>query len=230
MDWKKTWKKIWHFLWHEDSILSWITSIVIAFILIKFIVYPGLGVVLGTNLPVVAVISESMDHSMTLRCTNINSITKECIKYNYEICGNNFDKKSSINFDRYWELCGEWYDNRSITKEEFQTYAFKNGFKKGDIIILKGVDYDKLEIGKVIVFNAKYNYPVIHRVIDVNDFVQTKGDHNPRQIEDSKLNERYITKDQLLGQAWFKIPYLGYVKIFAVDLLTCVTGGGCFNK
>ena len=61
--WKKNLKKFWHFIWEEDSLLSWIVNIIIAFILIKFIVYPGLGYLLATTHPVVAVVSESMEHN-----------------------------------------------------------------------------------------------------------------------------------------------------------------------
>src|SRR3989338_8631507 len=56
-------KKIWHFIWKEDSIWSWIVNIILAFILVKFIIYPGLGLVLNTSLPVVAVVSSSMEHN-----------------------------------------------------------------------------------------------------------------------------------------------------------------------
>jgi hypothetical protein len=41
--------KLWHFIWNEDSIESWLINIVLAFVIIKFIVYPGLGLVLGTT-------------------------------------------------------------------------------------------------------------------------------------------------------------------------------------
>ena len=57
-----TWGKIWHFLWYEDSVASWLVNIVLAFVLIKFVLYPGLGLILGTQFPVVAVVSSSMEH------------------------------------------------------------------------------------------------------------------------------------------------------------------------
>ncbi len=58
-------KKIWKFLWYEDSVLSWVVSIILAFLIVKFIVYPGLGLLLGTSYPVVAVVSGSMHHEGT---------------------------------------------------------------------------------------------------------------------------------------------------------------------
>ena len=60
---KRTWKKIWYFIWEDNSIWSWIVNIILAFVLIKFIVYPGLGLILSTSHPVVAVVSESMEHN-----------------------------------------------------------------------------------------------------------------------------------------------------------------------
>lgn len=210
---KEQWKKIWNFLWKEDSMLSWIVNIVLAFILIKFIIYPGLGLLLGTNLPVVAVISESMEHDG--------------------------------GFDEWWgsqAMCGEetilynnvtrckqseWYAAKDITKEEFKEFPMYNGFNKGDIIILRGVDFERLGVGEIIVYQSRLSYPIIHRIVEKNDIVQTKGDHNPRQIVDAKLNEKSITKDQIIGKAWIKIPWLGYVKIWFVDIVQCVTFQGC---
>ena len=59
---KRTLKKTWHFIWEDDSIWSWIVNIILAFVLIKFIVYPGLGFLLTTSHPIVAVVSGSMEH------------------------------------------------------------------------------------------------------------------------------------------------------------------------
>ena len=55
-------KKAWNFFWNEDSVSSWIANIIVAFIVIRFIVYPVLGAALGTSFPIVAVVSESMEH------------------------------------------------------------------------------------------------------------------------------------------------------------------------
>jgi signal peptidase I len=212
MNWKDAWKKTWHFLWKEDSLLSWIVNIVIAFILIKFLIYPGLGLVLGTNLPVVAVISESMEHdgnfdewwnSPTAMCSSNPFNTSKCAQ-------------------------AEWYSMRNINEENFRKYPFSNGFNKGDIIVLKGVNFEKLEVGEIIVFQSGLNYPIIHRVVNKDDVIQTKGDHNPTQIINTKLDERYITTDELIGKAWFRIPWLGYIKIRFVDGLRCITFNGCY--
>tara|TARA_Y100000310_G_scaffold318707_1_gene373092 strand:- start:1346 stop:1936 length:591 start_codon:yes stop_codon:yes gene_type:complete len=55
-------KKVYHFIFHDDSIWSWIVNIILAFLIVKFIIYPGLSLILGSSLPLVAVISGSMEH------------------------------------------------------------------------------------------------------------------------------------------------------------------------
>lgn len=220
-------KRFWKFLWEEDSIISWAVNIALAFLIIKFLVYPGIGLVLGTNLPVVAVISESMDHQMTPACSKMDVSSGKCLSHDYELCGNKYESKERYSFDEYWDTCGDWYVERGITPQMFKTYPMSNGFKKGDIIILKGATYDTLEIGDILVYQSKLAYPVIHRVVEKNDMIETKGDHNPTQIQGSTLNEKYIAKDQIIGKAWVKIPGLGYVKIWFTQLLQCVTFNGC---
>ena len=64
MNTKDSFKKTWRFIWHDDSWASWFVNIIIAFILVKFLIYPGLGFILGTTHPVVAVISGSMEHEV----------------------------------------------------------------------------------------------------------------------------------------------------------------------
>lgn len=55
-------RRIWWFIWEDNSIWSWLVNLVLAFLLVKFIIYPGLGFLLGTGYPVVAVMSGSMEH------------------------------------------------------------------------------------------------------------------------------------------------------------------------
>ena len=201
-------KKLWNFLWNEDSMLSWTVNILLAFIIIKFLVYPGLGMLFGTNLPVVAVISESMEHNGDFdKWWNSNASCNDdnIISINYVSCSQR-----------------EWYEKKGITKDKFLNFPMHNGFNKGDIIILRGANYDTIEIGDIIVFNSLLPYPIIHRVVNKNDVISTKGDHNPRQIVDIKINEKYITKNQIIGKAWIKIPYLGYVKIWFTEGINAV--------
>lgn len=208
--------KIWYFIWHDNSIWSWLVNIVLAFILIKFIFYPLLGLILGSQLPVVAVVSESMDHRFT----------KDACKPIYRLCGetNNVRPSFFTDSDLYWDTCGDWYENRGISKENFNDFSLSSGFSKGDIIVLIGKKPSNIEIGDIIVFQAKKAYPIIHRVVNKTSkngkFVfQTKGDHNPSQISDFAINELAISENSVIGVGVGKIPLLGWVKIGLVELL-----------
>ncbi len=190
MDVKKTVKRFWHFIWEEDSIASWIANIILAFLLIKFIVYPGLGFILATSHPVVAVISGSMEHEGSSEDW-----------WNYGC-------PQGTQGDLYWQL--------NIRKEQFNTFPFKNGFNKGDIMVLYGRRSPQL--GDVIVFNVPgRNEPIIHRVVNITDqqLYKTKGDHNCG----SAAFEERITEPQIIGRAIARIPYLGWVKLLFTELL-----------
>ena len=198
--------KLSYFLWKDTSIWSWIANILIAFVVIRYIFYPVMGILLGTSYPVVAVVSESMEHGL----------------HNDILCGQSFDEFHE-SFDNYWEICGSWYEQRGITREQFEQFPFKNGFNKGDVIFLWRANRNNLNIGDVLVFQANKNQPIIHRLIDISNdnekiFYQTKGDHNSRSI-DSGLEETHISEERVYGQALFRIPYLGWVKILVVDIL-----------
>jgi signal peptidase I len=187
--------KIWFFIWHDNSAASWIVNIILAYLIIKFIVYPGLGLIFGTNYPIVAVVSNSMQHN-------------------------------GVPFDQWWAANEDYYLELNITKAEFETYPFENGFNRGDIMILFGKKPEDIKIGEIIVFQSKKPYPIIHRVISKTNMsmwvFQTKGDNNKAQIRDSELDETRILEKQILGRAAVRIPWLGYVKIWAVDLLNSI--------
>ncbi|MBI2508215.1 signal peptidase I [Candidatus Woesearchaeota archaeon] len=207
-----SWKKLWWFIWKDDSFASLLVNILIAIVLIKFVVYPILGLILGTSFPVVAVVSCSMQHDAT-NCWadcylkgqgNLNY----CMNREENLCGKNAEKN-------YWGACGEWYENKGITKDEFEEFPQKNGFNIGDIFVLKKAD--SVEIGDVIVYNNKVNNaPIIHRVVDIKDgYYTTKGDHN----SDTFFFEEKIAKEQVYGKVLLKIPYLGWVKVMFNILL-----------
>lgn len=185
---KSSLKRIWRFIWEDDSILSWIVNIILAFVLIKYIIFPVLGAIFGTQYPLVAVVSSSMEH----------------------------DGK----FDAWWNspaACGSFickqldvYNTFNISKEQFRTFIFKNGFEKGDVMVLMSAK--NINLGDVIVFFSKDGRPIIHRVVKLNP-LQTKGDHNAAQINDNYITESNIAQHPIVGKAVLRIPLIGYVKV-----------------
>ena len=179
---KGNFKKIWNFIFHDDSLLSWIVNIILAFVLVKFVIYPLLAFALGSQLPLVAVISGSMEHG-------------------------------GLDFDVWWDENGAWYEERNITKEMFVQYRFTNGFDKGDVMILVGAK--DVEVGDVLVYqSSSHPYPIIHRITAVYDtgFYQIKGDNN--DIADPQD----VGSDQLIGKALYRIPKIGWIKIWFAEL------------
>ena len=183
--WRDTLRKIYHFLFVEDSLLSWIVNIILAFIIVKFVIYPGLSLLLGTSLPLVAVISGSMEHE-------------------------------GLTFDAWWAANGAWYEARNITKEQFfQYYPFVNGFNKGDVMVLGRAT--NAGQGDVLVYTSgAQRYPIIHRVIYINEDDATytfKGDNNKGP------DPAAVVQSQIVGRALYRIPYIGWVKIWFTQLL-----------
>jgi len=219
-------KKFWNWTWNSDSFLSWIVALALIFIIVKYIFFPSLSLIMGTSLPLAGVESSSMDHQ----------IVKDDFG-NLGLCGEGYSEqnKEHINFNKYWEKCGEWYENNEITKNQFSDFSLKNGFKKGDIVIVWGRFTPK--IGDIIIFKPNPEStaprPIVHRIVNIDKnqetqkiIIQTKGDHNEKQLTQSnnlyKTDETNIKENQIIGKVIFKIPYLGWFKIWAVELLKMV--------
>ena len=82
---------------------------------------------------------------------------------------------------------------------------------------------ENAQIGDVVVFGAKgIGDPIIHRIVGATDSsVSTKGDHNCA----SAAFENDIPKENLIGKAVLRIPFLGWIKLGFVMLITLVGGG-----
>lgn len=124
------------------------------------------------------------------------------------------------NFDTWWNANSAWYESHNITKADFETFPFKNGLNKGDIIFVWG--RSSYNIGDVIIFQPNSGssapHPIIHRVVAENPF-QTKGDNNIAQLTAGNpgnvenIDETNISPNQIIGKSVFRIPYLGWIKL-----------------
>ena len=210
-------KKAWNWIWHSDSILSWVVALVFIYVIVKFIFFPGLSLLMGTSLPLAGVESSSMDHQIV-----------QDDYHRLSLCGEIYSQseKHHINFNEYWETCGDWYLEKGITEQDFSEFPLKNGFRKGDIIVVWGRFEPK--IGDVIIFkpNADSNAPrpIIHRIVGIdNGIIETKGDHNEKQLTSSNniyhTDETSINEDQIIGKAIIRVPYLGWPKIWVTELI-----------
>ena len=170
-------KQFWAFL-KKDSWGSLIVTLIIAFIVIKYIFFPGLSLLTGTSLPLVIVESCSMYHP-------------------------------DGGFEKILE--NDIYAQNGISIENTTDWIFPSGFSKGDVIFVVAVD--EPEIGDVIIFNGGASHPLIHRVIDVDGAYGTKGD-NYKTNTGQLPAERAISEEQIIGKAVFRIPFIGWAKLF----------------
>lgn len=196
-------RKIWNFLWNDEGWLSFFANVILILILVRFIIYPVLGAILGTSYPIVAVISGSMEHDGTFEQWWVS----ECYG------------KSFIN--QYTQQ--QFYANKNITLDIFNSFSLRNGFNKGDLMILSSAK--NVKIGDVIVFSSSLApEPIIHRIIFIDsnkNTITTKGDHNCA----SASYEQNTPKEVLLGKAVFRIPLLGWLKIGFINFISLFIGG-----
>jgi len=166
----------------KDLMEGWVGTLIyiILGVVIAYLINFTLGLVLKTDLPVVAVVSRSMTH----------------------------DETTPIVHYQWLE------DNLNLTREEIDSWPLSDGFRRGDILIVVGVEEDELRVGDVIVFSIPYQrVPIVHRVIKIEDGkITTKGDHNPGP------DPWRISYKNIRGKAIFVIPYLGYVKVLFTEI------------
>ena len=85
----------------------------------------------------------------------------------------------------------------------------------GDAVVVDSVDPTTIDRGDVITFTRGTEaVPVTHRVVGIRDgdgglVFETKGDAN----EDA--DPEPIAAEQVTGEVWFTIPYIGHVILFA---------------
>lgn len=203
--------KLKFYIFEDESPVGWIVAFIVMFLVLKFIFIPLISLSLHTNYPIVAVISGSMEH----RLDDSGSV-----------CGYTLPGYKN-SFDSWWDTCGPYYSrNYNLTKDQFSKFPQRNGFNIGDVMILYGDKPEKLKVGDVIVFDGGREKPIIHRivkikVVDGKYYFSTKGDHNP---ESYPSFEKDIAQEKVIGKTIFKIPFVGYVKIIAVNILNGFIG------
>ncbi len=217
---KKNWKqessifkKYLYYILYDDSIFAHLLYFVLAFIVIKFLLFPTLGFFLQNDYPVVAIVSGSMQHKVvdSLICDKQVSV-----------------EDSSLDIDQWWNFCGDYYDEFNISKDDFKEFKYSNGLNIGDVMVLYGKSIDDIEVGETLVFYPDSSCPgfppgpVIHRLVEISKtnettFFTTKGDFNPRVWE---CMERSISQDRVIGVAVARIPYLGYLKVWLNNLIS----------
>jgi len=115
---RKIWKKVWGFL-REDSWTSLAVTLVLAIVVIKFVFFPGLSLVTGTDLPLV--------------------IVESCSMYHHE---NGFEKTfESLVYEDYGIPIGDtknWIFQNGFSKGDVIFVVGADEIEVGDVIIFDG--------------------------------------------------------------------------------------------
>jgi len=130
-----------------------------------------------------------------------------------------------------------------IIKSEKIPEDIKADDKYGDILILKGPQYFYSQGFDPIFWNyLENNSLIIHRAIDkkkINNtwYFLTKGDNNlapdgayniidvtndSYHIQINLTGGIYISESEILGIVLFKIPYIGYLKIYFIHIVVLI--------
>jgi signal peptidase len=97
-------------------------------------------------------------------------------------------------------------------------------FYRGDLIVVKGVDSQDIEVGDIIVYqNPLRDIPVVHRVVEIVEhdagdrYFITKGDNNPHTDQESGISGP-VTGNLIKGEVRLIIPKLGLFKVGLIEL------------
>ncbi|MBS3064965.1 MAG: signal peptidase I [DPANN group archaeon] len=187
---KTTQGKIWHFLAHEESIQSYLVNALIVILIGKFLLFPVLGLALGTDFPVVAVISTSMTHNEKFDDWWINNGAW------YEANG-----ITKSQFDKFYKSNGFNKGDVFVVKK----IPFDE-LKVGDIIVYNVAENTEPIIHRIIAISA------------ANNTLQTKGDNNIAQIEFEKAISENQIEGKAVGWipvlGWIKVIFITIAKLF----------------
>ena len=182
-------QKVWYFLWDSNSIWSWIIDIILMFLLVKFVIFPGMGLILATPLPFVIIESTSMEHE--------GSLDSWFSLHGAWYLENNITKADT----EKWPWSSGLYKGDIIVVQGLKDYSYK----EGDVIIFHIHQQTTPIIHRIIKIET----------LEQGTIYSTKGDHNDGQLP----YELEIQEEQILGKAVVQIPKVGWVKLFFVELL-----------
>lgn len=184
MDRKSLLSKIWYFIWEDNSIWSWLVNIILAFVLVKFIIYPVLGFMLGTGLPVVAVVSGSMEHDGSF---------------------DDWWSQQESNYIAYGITREEFRDFRfrnGFNEGDVMILIGANEIEIGDVIVFQGSTKEPI-IHRVVSTDEVNGNKITY---------QTKGDHNERSRNDEIgiTKDRVYGKAvlRILYVGWVKLIFI----------------------
>ena len=182
-------RKFWNWLWNSNSILSWVVSFLLAFLIVRFIFYPVIGLLLGSSIPLVVIESGSMEHFAS------------------------FDKWYEAQQEDYakigitGEQVQEWNFRSGLNKGDIAMIKGRDfsKIKVGDVIVFRPPEQKKAIIHRVVEVNAQQGY------------IATKGDANigqlsvERKIRPEQLEGIAVLRIPFIG--WIKLALVQGIQV-----------------
>lgn len=183
-------RSFWNFL-KKDTWSSWLVSFFLLIVIIKFIIFPSLSFITGSDLPLVVVESCSMYHESDFDSWWENNAVW------YEERGiekNEFEDFTLKNGFNKGDIIFVWG---------------RDSYEFGDVIIFNSNP------------ESFARYPIIHRIISLDpigtkgdhNVQQLERDNNVQHIDETNIPD-----ERIIGKAIFRIPALGWVKLIFFEL------------
>ncbi len=97
-------------------------------------------------------------------------------------------------------------------------------FSRGDLIVIKGLECGKIEVGDISVYNNPVRkIPIVHRVVEIDSDSQgevlftTKGDNNGHTDQSSGISPP-VRCEWVRGEVKLIIPKLGLFKVGLIEI------------
>lgn len=128
-------------------------------------------------------------------------------------------------FDEWWDEKSDEYLPFDISETEFAAFPYTDGFERGDILFVTGVNTDDVVVGDVIVFSRDSDQiPVVHRVVDIFEYdgaryFLTKGDFNTIADNYHSGSILGIEESRVIGKVSHIVPNVGNITLWFRGLL-----------
>lgn len=127
---------------------------------------------------------------------------------------------NGYDFDQWWDIKEQEYIQFGINEQDFMSYAYHEGFSKGDILLVTDIEIQDILVGDVIVFRrGDEKIPIVHRVVSISvidgeRYFITKGDYNP--IADNFYTNGIlgVHESNVIGEVSGLLPQIGKVTLF----------------
>jgi signal peptidase I len=221
---------------HEWEMKRWVIELATAFIS-AFLLYTILGLILQTSMPLVIVVSGSMepvlhrgDVALLQGVHSASDLKVQEATINQDIAGKGFWDFGSVNY----------FPDSTIPPSPYDCVLHRG--KSVYSVLLNGKEYRLNTEGDIVVYFSqlpgRVSEPIIHRAVllihaNDGDFLLTKGDsvYNPffdadcgklvGSVPECPCITLYpVPIQQLQGKAAGWIPLVGYVKLLLIDDLT----------